>query len=228
MPYAWIVDYTRWMRKPQTFDSIEEALRYTAETYRRALWSRSDAYVEIWIEKEALMGVVDPITDEFDVPLMPARGYYSETFLYSAAEAIRERNKPTYIYHLGDYDPWGQNAADKIEEMLRKMAPGAEIHFIKLAVTPEQIEHWHLPTRPTKKVGIGKKWRGDSVELDAIHPDNLRALVRNAIEQHVDGHQLQVIRAAEASERELLQSWRPNGGGAGCRTAGRVGFKRGT
>jgi hypothetical protein len=232
LPYAWIADNTRWMRKPRTFESIEAALRHTAETYRRSLWAEADCYVEIWMEKDALAGVVAPITYEYDVPLMVARGYSSITFLKSAAEAIAAQDKPAYIYHLGDYDPWGQNAADKIEktlrERVRELGSDIDIHFAKLAVRPEQIEHWSLPSRPTKRVGIGKKWEGDSVELDAIHPDDLRALVRDAIERHVSWRHLKALRVAEESERELLRTWRPNsshdgsgpgsGGGSGPAT----------
>jgi hypothetical protein len=58
---------------------------------------------------------------------------------------------PTYIYHFGDFDPSGVNAGEKIEQTLREMAPEAEIHFKRTAVTPEQIRQWSLPTRPTKK-----------------------------------------------------------------------------
>ena len=83
----------------------------------------------------------------------------------------------------------------------------------KVAVQPEQIEAWNLPSRPTKTSDSrSAKWLGgDSVELDAIDPNRLRALVRAVIEEHVDEGQLAVIRAAEESERELIKAWRPNG-----------------
>jgi hypothetical protein len=127
MPFSWVSDATRWVRKPRTFDSLEAALQHTAETYRRALMAAMDAYIEIWIEKDALAGVILPITIEYDIPLMVARGFSSITFLNSAAEAIADQNKPAYIYHLGDWDPWGQRAGDKIEETLRERAPDSEI-----------------------------------------------------------------------------------------------------
>jgi hypothetical protein len=92
-----------------------------------------------------------PVTAQFDVPLMVARGYASLSFLHSAAEEIKKLDVPAYIYHLGDFDPSGVNAGESIEKSLRGMAPYAEIHFKRLAVTPRQIEAWNLPTRPTKK-----------------------------------------------------------------------------
>ena len=129
LPYRWLADNTRWQRKPDTFNSPAEALRETARFYRKALWADADAYVEIWLEKDALAGVVYPITSMFDVPLMVARGYASLSFQHSAAEHIDGLDVPTFIYHFGDYDPSGVNAAEKIEETLRELAPNAEIHF---------------------------------------------------------------------------------------------------
>jgi hypothetical protein len=98
LPYDWLADNTRWQRKPRTFDSVEDALRNTAAFYRKALWNEADSYVEIWLEKDALAGVVYPVTSMYDVPLMVARGYASLSFLYSAAEAINELDVPAYIY----------------------------------------------------------------------------------------------------------------------------------
>jgi hypothetical protein len=155
--------------------------------------------------------VLYDVTAEFDVPLMVARGYSSLTFLKQSAEVIAEQERPTFIYHAGDWDPSGQNAADNIEDRLREFAPDADITFVKLAVTPEQIAEQDLPSRPTKASDSRSvNWTGgDSVELDAIHPTTLRELIRNAIEQHVDERQLEIIRTAEESERELLRTWRP-------------------
>jgi hypothetical protein len=210
MPFNWIVDNTRWMRKRQSFTSIEQAVQRTAQTYRRALWAEANCYIEIWLEKDALAGVIFPVTDEFDVPLMVARGYSSITFLKGAAETIEDMQRPAYVYHFGDWDPSGQNAADKIGETLQALAPAADITFNKVAIQEEQIELFNLPSRPTKQSDSrAKNWTGDSVELDAMHPDVLRRIVRQVIEQHVDQHKLVILRAAEASEREWLRAWRP-------------------
>ena len=132
--------------------------------------------------------------------------YASLSFLHSAAEYINSLDVPVYLYHLGDFDPSGVNAGEKIEETLRAMAPAAEIHFERLAVTPEQIELWRLPTRPTKTSDSRSKGFGAiSVELDAIEPDKLRALVEDAIEDHLPPHQFKVLKAAEDSERTLIR-----------------------
>jgi hypothetical protein len=205
LPYDWLADNTRWQRKPRTFSSVEEALRDTAAFYRKSLWTDADCYVEIWLEKDALSGVIYPVTSMYDVPLMVARGYASLSFLYSAAEYINDLDVPTYIYHFGDFDPSGVNAGEKIEETLRELAPYAEITFERIAVTPEQIADWDLPTRPTKASDTRAKNFGEiSVELDAIEPNQLRALVQEAIEIHLPAEQFEKLKAAEESERDII------------------------
>lgn len=205
VPYRAITDNTRWQIKPTTFASMTDALEQTARLYRRAVWADVDSYVEVWLEKDALAGVVQPITAKYDVPLMVARGFSSLSFLHSCAEDIRALEKPAYIYHLGDRDPSGVCAAEKIEQTLREFAPDAEIHFERLAVLPKQIRAWSLPTRPTKKSDSrAKNFHGDSVELDAIHPHRLRELVEKAITKHLPAHQLQVLEVVEAEERQML------------------------
>ena len=137
---------------------------------------------------------------------MVARGYASLTFLHEAAEYISTLDVPAYVYHLGDFDPSGVNAGEKINEALREMAPNADIFFERIAVTPEQIAAWDLPTRPTKTSDSrAKGFDRDSVELDAIDPETLRALVREAIKRHLPPHQLVVLKAAEESERTQIR-----------------------
>ncbi|WP_210417961.1 hypothetical protein, partial [Bythopirellula goksoeyrii] len=88
IPYDWIADNTRWMRKPRTYSSLAGMLERTQQTYRRATWDNQDDYVEVWLEKEALAGVLYPITDRWDVPLMVTRGYPSVSYIYEAARTI--------------------------------------------------------------------------------------------------------------------------------------------
>jgi hypothetical protein len=207
LPYDWLADNTRWQRKPTTYASINDALKETARFYRKALWTSAATYVEVWLEKDALSGVIFPVTSLYDVPLMVARGYASLSFLHGAAEYINELDVPAYIYHLGDFDPSGVNAAEKIEQTLRELAPRADIHFERIAVTPAQIQAWGLPTRPTKQTDSRAKGFGAvSVELDAIEPDMLRALVRRHIERHLPADELRVLKVAEASEQQILQN----------------------
>jgi hypothetical protein len=211
IPYGWIADSTRWMRKPRTYSGTEEALRRTADLYRRAVWDGLDSYVEVWIEKDALAGVLYPITEQYDVPLMVARGYSSESFAYESAENIMEQEKQAYIYYLGDFDPSGWQMAINLEEKLKGF--GADITFTRLAITPSMTSKWwNLPTRPTKTTDTRCKDFFDrfgkdtpSIELDALPPDVLREIVRDAIEQHIPVGHLDTLAIAENSERNLLE-----------------------
>jgi len=140
IPFGWIADNTRWMRKPSTYSSLEQMLRLTAETYRRSIWHEQPVYVEIWCEKDALAGVIYEVTGLYDVPLMVTRGYPSLSYLNTAAEAIRYHCKPTFLYYFGDHDPSGVDISRATEDRLREFAPDADIHFERVAVTPEQVK----------------------------------------------------------------------------------------
>jgi len=207
LPWEWIADSSRWMRKPDSYSSLQEAVRRTAETYRRDLWANQDAYVEIWCEKEALAGVLYEITEEYDVPLMVVRGFPSKDFVHGAAEAIEGRCKPAYLYYFGDWDPSGLLIWKDVQNKIQRYAPGADVTFERVAVTPEQVTRYSLPTRPTKREGNShaKHFRGKSVEVDALPPGVLQGLVRHVIEQHIDQRQLKITKRVEESEREFLE-----------------------
>jgi hypothetical protein len=214
IPFEWIADNTRWMRKPSSFTGIEHCLNSAAEFYRRNLWASMPIHVEIWCEKDALAGVIMEETEVYDVPLMVARGYSSMSFLHSSAKHIEAKSKPAYIYHFGDLDPSGVDAARDIEAKLRRYAPQSDIHFERPAVTRQQADDWDLPSRPTKQTDTrAKKWIGTSVELDAIPAARLRHIVRACIERHIDKDQLEMLRIAEESEKELLIKWAKTYGG---------------
>lgn len=204
IPYHFISDNTRWMRKPSSYASVEDFLRISQDAYRRALWANQDAYVEVWVEKDALAGVIFEVTGEWDVPLMVTRGFPSETFVYEAAQTLMRQNKPIYLYYFGDYDPSGVSIIQTTRDKLRSF--GADFHFEHMAVLPWQITEWNLPTRPTKNTDSrAKNWQGGSVELDAIPVPKLREMVRDVITRHIDPIALAENRHVEDMERETLR-----------------------
>jgi hypothetical protein len=227
IPYGWIAGATRWQRKPRTYSSVEEALRNTASTYRRALWDEGESRVEIWCEKEALAGVLVEVTELNDVPLMVTRGYPSLSFLHEAAEAIAAAGQHTHVYYFGDHDPSGRDIDRAIrkgigESLIALSSSPLDVWledepeeafvdwatFERVAVTPAQIGAWDLPTRPTKRHPQdhrARRFKGPSVELDAIPSRRLRALAEACIERHVNRQQLEVLRKAEAEERRILE-----------------------
>lgn len=211
MPYRCIADATRYMRKPETFDGWEAALQDTARFYRKSLWAESTVEVEIWLEKSALAGVIYPVTSEFDVPLMPTGGFTSETFAHGAVEAMRGSGKTLVIYALYDFDRSGQDASHSLHEKVERF--GAEydvpVWFYHLGLTYEQVQDMHLPTRPAKRNSkADQRWPFEfAAELDAIPPDDLRAMVRRAIERHLPPAQLAYLKEVEAEERATLMQF---------------------
>jgi hypothetical protein len=217
LPYGHIADMTRWMRKPTTFDNLEDLLWNASRSYRRSLWQDNKDYVEIWCEKDALAGVIVPVTEEYDVPLMVTRGFSSETFAFSAIEARENDTRDYYVYYLGDFDRAGQDAAKSLQEKLfrffdenNNIKPGQfAISFDVIAVTEQQVHEMGLSTRePKRNTTADRMWPYDfACELDAIDPDTIRAIVRTAIEKHLPRHQWEIEKVIEQSEREFLKAW---------------------
>jgi hypothetical protein len=214
MPYKWIIDNTRDIIEPYAFASVADALEQTANNYRVDLWKDADCLVQVWVEKDGLAGVIQPVTLECGVPLCPARGYSSLSFLYEVAQRLRRETRPVFAYLLGDYDPSGVNAHESIEETMREMAEEVGynhkrlLKVKRLALTPAQIKKWKLPTRPTKQSDTRSAgWEGGdrSVELDAVEPKRLRKLVKDAIDKHMDDDERTRLRKNEAREREYIR-----------------------
>lgn len=227
--YHRIADNVRRRIHPMTHDGLADALEYTAGFYRQAVWRDLPVYLEVWTEKDALAGVLAPVTQRYDIPLMVARGYTSESFAWAAAEEMRDAwdaGKVPHVIYIGDHDPSGWHMAEDLESKLRRFIgriPGVfeshSLFFQRLAVSPEQIGQWDLPTRPTKRsdtrVRAFEKRFGKgapSCEVDAIHPDVLRRLLVDAIEQHLPAGALEKIQQEEEEARrtlhEIAEVWR--------------------
>ena len=209
LPWSFITDGTRWMRRPRTWDRVDDAVADMARTYRRDLWQSQGCRIEIWLEKDALADLLVETTDAWGVPLMVSRGQSSATFLYNAAKAAQEAwissSTKTFIYALYDRDAGGRRAARTIQRDITAFAPGVPIGFSLLGVTDQQVLDWDLPTRPAKRSDPeAHKFDGRAVELDAIPPDNLASLVEDAIIDHIDPHAWEVEQAVEREERDGL------------------------
>jgi hypothetical protein len=207
IPFEGIADNTRRPMKWRSYANLEDALRAAREGYFRSRWDNQGDYVEIWLEKDALSGVVSEVTGPLDVPLMVTRGYPSITFLHGAAQTISRRGNPSFLYYFGDHDPSGVDITRSVEDGIRKFAPGAHVTVERIAVTEEQIASMKLPSRPTKMADArAKDWVGGSVELDAIPPQALRGLVRDCIGWHVDRKAWEATERTERADRKRLAS----------------------
>ncbi len=213
IPYDFIVDNTREILRPKTYVSVEAALEEAADDYCKNLWHDAEEIVMVFVEKDALSGVLWPVTSRFDVPLIVARGYNSLSALHGIAKTITAAaaaGQRVNIYYFGDLDPSGTDAVRAAEETLRQMTAGCTtektLRFERVAVTRAQAEKWNLPSRPTKTSDVrAKNFKGRSVELDAIEPDDLRVLVRKVIQRHMPDAKFDELMAKEDEERRLIR-----------------------
>jgi len=216
IPYGWITDNVRIVRGYNRYGGPEDYARVAAEFYRRDYWADSPVSVEVWLEKDALAGVLVPVVvEECGLDLYVTRGYASVSYLQSAADAIRGDGRCTHVYLLTDFDPSGLGiAATVAAELVRRSHP-VEVRVERLAVNRSQIDEHGLPTRPTKQTdsrarAFMREHGTGSVELDALPPSTLRDLVRGSIERHMDPGRLETLRLAERQERDLLREvWVP-------------------
>lgn len=209
VPYHWILDGTRWARRVRTYSSPAEAVKEVAEDYRREIWDNTEAYLEVWCESNSIAGVLVDVTAEYAVPLFPAAGFSSLGFLYPSARELAKavNGRPAHILYIGDYDPSGLAIPEKIEAGLREYAPEAEIHFHRLAVNENHIQELGLPSKPPKASDTrAKNFRGLTVEAEAIPVDVMRAMLREAIEEYVSPHDLQMAYSREDRDRKWLLS----------------------
>jgi hypothetical protein len=123
LTYSAITDNTRWQRRPATYRDISEALAETARFYRKALWTDAKCHVEVWLEKDALSGSLYPVTSEYDVPLMVARGYASLTFLWSSAEYLQTLDVPAYTRPTKRSDSRSKKFGSKVSVELDAIEP---------------------------------------------------------------------------------------------------------
>lgn len=204
LPWEFIADGTRSVYAPETWDSTEDALQEVARIYRRNLWRSQGVRVEVWLEKDALANLIRAVTYQWGVRLMVSRGQSSDTYVYHAAQeaqrAWTEAGVETRVFALYDADRSGRSCVDQIATKLAEYSNQAPITVELLAVTDSQIDHWNLPTRPAKENADEV-----AVELDAIPPNKLTALVEAAITTLVDQDAWAKEKAVEESERQLLK-----------------------
>jgi hypothetical protein len=203
--YAAITDGSRYITKPRSWNDMRQALEDATASYRRAVWRDQRAQVHVFTEKDAISGVLYPVTSRWDVPLGALRGYSSESFAWEVAQSVCAAPGDVHIYQFGDHDPSGVDAWRSFTERGDCLRRRARRQPRRVAVTPEQIASMSLPTRPTKRTDSrAAGFAGESIEVDAIPARVLRQLAETAIKRHIDPEALRITMAAEASERDIL------------------------
>jgi hypothetical protein len=207
LPYGWITDATRRGYHTNTFSGGGDFIAAMAGLYRGDLWIQAEHYVEVWCESRSIAGTIEDTCRDLAVSLYPAGGFTSLTLAYQAAESINAvtDGRPAEIIYIGDFDPAGVLIDRSVEAELRQhLDPGVELNFHRIAITPEQIADYDLPTKPRKAGERRARYIERTVEAEAMPAYRLRQLLREAVEQFLPEHALGVVKTAEASERACL------------------------
>lgn len=183
-----IEDRTRFLRGHETFESPEEAIKQVKEEYKRDLWFNQHYRPEVWIEKDALTGVIEGICDALRVNYFACRGYSSQSEQWRAgqrfARYIQNGQRPI-VFHLGDHDPSGIDMTRDNQDRLSMFA-GVPIQVIRLALNMEQVDQYAPPDNPAKMTdsraaAYVEQFGDSSWELDALEPSVLRDLIRDSV-----------------------------------------------
>ncbi len=204
LPYGWITDATRRGHFVDTFRGPANFLRRMKAFYRADLWGDADVYVEVWTESRSIAGVVEDLCSELAVSLYPAGGFASLSLVHGAAETMLDyaNNRPSIVFYIGDYDPAGVLIDVAIERELRQHLPQMfELHFERIAITPEQIASHDLPTKPRKDTDRRARHIAETVEAEAMPAHILRNLLRNRVESLLPERALEVALAEEESAK---------------------------
>lgn len=187
-----IEDRTRFVRSLSHWADPADIIDTVADQFRVDLWDGQTYRPEVWIEKDALVGVFEGICQELDVPLFSCRGYTSQSEMWSAAQRIsrvRRKGQIPMIMHFGDHDPSGVDMTRDIRDRLTLFSGGIELQ--RLALTMEQVEQYDPPPNfakiaDSRAQGYIAEYGNNSWELDALEPTVLAALVRDNIEALID------------------------------------------
>ena len=188
-----IEDRTRGVIERSHWNSGGEILDAVANQYHEDLWSDQDCRVFVIVEKEALAGVLERTCKEWDVPLLPARGYPSATTLREFAKGrIMRASQEIVVLHLGDHDPSGIDMSRDLEERLGMFSRHkVNIDFRRLALNMDQVDEQKPPPNPAKitdsrYASYRAQYGAESWELDALSPKYLHKLVSNEVEGLID------------------------------------------
>jgi hypothetical protein len=192
--------------------SPAEILRSAARSFRLDHWKGQENYVEVFVEKDALSGILLPVCRDLDVRFTANKGYSSDSAMYEAAGRLMQEgyygDKNVHIIYLGDHDPSGIDMTRDIRERF-ELYTRRRIDFYvhRLALNYDQVEMWNPPENPAKESdsryqAYADQFGESSWELDAVEPATLAGLVREKIEELIDQ---EAWDAVEEQEDDYIQ-----------------------
>lgn len=184
-----IVDRTRNVQSVAHWHSPSDIIESTAHSFRIDKWKGQPYRPEVWIEKDALVGVVEGICRRVDVPYFSCRGYTSQSEMWSGAMRLKsyvDGGQIPLILHFGDHDPSGKDMTRDITERLT-LFMGQNVKVRRLALNWDQILKYKPPPNPTKTTDSRaaayiKEFGHESWELDALEPAVIVELIRSTLE----------------------------------------------
>lgn len=204
-----ITDRTRNIRRLSHWNNPAEIIDSASKQYRLDKWKGQPNYVEVWVEKDALVDVVSRACNYLDVPYFSCRGYTSQSEMWAASRRfIGQKDKEErIIIHLGDHDPSGIDMTRDIQERMDLF--GADVEVKRIALTMQQIKKYNPPPNPAKITdsrckGYIEKYGNESWELDALEPKVITSLITKAVEEYIDEDLYGEVCDLEEGEREEL------------------------
>jgi len=207
-----IEDRGRNLLSSNAWDSPAEIVSSCAEQFQRKLWEDQPHYVEVWIEKEALIGVVAVPCEKLRVPHFACKGYTSQSEMHDAGRyrlrPQRAAGKRVTILHLGDHDPSGIDMTRDIAYRLSLFA-GGEIEVVRLALNMAQVEEFDPPPNPAKMTdsrfaGYADLYGDESWELDALSPDTIGGLIEAEVMKRLDTELWEAALEEEERDKGVL------------------------
>jgi len=206
-----ITDRTRNIRRLGHWNNPAEIIDSASKQYRLDKWKGQPNYVEVWVEKDALVDVVSRACNYLDVPYFSCRGYTSQSEMWAASRRfIGQKDKEErIIIHLGDHDPSGIYMTRDIQERMDLF--GADVEVKRIALTMQQIKKYNPPPNPAKITdsrckGYIEKYGNESWELDALEPKVITSLITKAVEEYIDEDLYrEVCDLEEGEQKELRQ-----------------------
>ena len=212
--WAAIEDRTRALISHTHWVTPAEVISVYSRHYNIDKWRGQEKYVEVWVEKEALIGVLEKICYKLDVPYFACRGYTSQSEMYEAGKRLAqlhaELDKEIVIIHLGDHDPSGMDMTRDNDDRL-KMFSGGVVKVDRIALNMNQIKKLKLPPNPAKTTDLRatkyiEEFGHSSWELDALKPNYLSDLIDNSVNKHLDRKMFtQCLARQEEDRQELLR-----------------------
>lgn len=206
-----ITDRTRNLRKNSHWTTPSSVIESAMYSYMLDKWEGQPNYVEVWVEKDALVDIVGQACGGIDTPFFSCRGYTSQSEMWAAAQRFIRQNRirdNCFIIHLGDHDPSGIDMTRDIQERLWMF--GADVEVKRVALTMEQVQTYNPPPNPAKitdsRCGKYMEEFGDeSWELDALEPQMMTRLIRDEVTALRDDDIYQAVCDREAKEKEELR-----------------------